>query len=206
MSLAPPPAPPRRSPGRPREFDADAALNAALLVFRQRGFQATSVADLSTAMALTPGSIYKAFTDKRTLFALAFQRYLHLRYAGLQERLAEETTGRGKLQAMLEHYAEVAHGLEGRRGCLVVGSASQMATFDADLADMVATALRRVDAKLLELVRLGQADGSVSLAVDPAALAQTLLCVVQGLRVVGKVGMKREDVMAVVRQAVRLLD
>lgn len=206
MHPATQPAPARRSPGRPREFDAEAALNAALLVFRQRGYHAASVSDLSTAMALTPGSIYKAFTDKRTLFALAFQRYLEVRYAGLQERLAAEATGRGKLSAMLEYYAEVSHGLEGRRGCLVVGSASQMATFDAELAEMVAQALRRVEAKLVELVRLGQADGSISTQQDAVVLAQTLLCVLQGLRVVGKVGMKREDAMAVVNQAMRLTD
>ncbi|KAA5985166.1 helix-turn-helix transcriptional regulator [Pantoea sp. M_5] len=61
---------PNKDRGRPRAFDTDAALDSAMLVFRQRGYHATSIGDLGQAMQLTTGSIYKAFTDKQTLFAL----------------------------------------------------------------------------------------------------------------------------------------
>lgn len=72
--------------GRPRAFDTDSALDSAMLVFRQKGYHATSIGDLGQAMQLTTGSIYKAFTDKRTLFANVFARYLSMRNSSLAAR------------------------------------------------------------------------------------------------------------------------
>src|SRR5262245_39754798 len=63
-----------RGRGRPREFDLDAALDKSVRVFRERGYHATSIADLTEAMKLASGSVYKAFKDKRAVFLAAFDR------------------------------------------------------------------------------------------------------------------------------------
>jgi AcrR family transcriptional regulator len=70
--------------GRPIGFDKDAALEAAMLLFWQRGYEGTSMADLTQAMGLNPSSIYAAFGDKHALFQLAVKRYMEMRaqYAG----------------------------------------------------------------------------------------------------------------------------
>src|SRR6201991_2848414 len=60
--------------GRPREFDIDAALDKAVTVFSERGFHATSIVDLTGAMELASGSVYKAFKDKQSVFIAAFDR------------------------------------------------------------------------------------------------------------------------------------
>ncbi|MGB6688345.1 MAG: TetR/AcrR family transcriptional regulator [Terracidiphilus sp.] len=65
--------------GRPIGFDKDAALEAAMLLFWERGFEGTSMADLTQAMGLNPSSIYAAFGDKHALFQLAVKRYMELR-------------------------------------------------------------------------------------------------------------------------------
>ena len=70
-----------RLPGRPREFDTDAAIDSALLVFRERGYHATSIKELSDATGLTAGSLYKAFGSKNGLFLAAFDRYTRTRSA-----------------------------------------------------------------------------------------------------------------------------
>lgn len=191
--------------GRPREFDMEAALDAALLVFRERGYHAASLEDLGTAMKLTPGSIYKAFRDKRAIFLAAFQRYTTTRNAELQELLGVEINGFDKIRAMLIFYAETSHGGEGRRGCLVVGSATQLATFDAEMAGGVTEALKRNETLLRELIRLGQSDGSVPSGIDSAATARTLLCLLQGFRVMGKIGQPRAEMLSAVDQAMRLI-
>ncbi len=194
-----------RGPGRPREFDMEKALDGALLTFRERGFHAASIADLSSAMDLTAGSIYKAFSDKRAIFLAAFDRYTSRRNARLQQLLEVEVSGLNKIRAALAFYAESSHGVEGRRGCLVAGSATELATFDSEMAARVTTALRRVETSLRTLIQLGQSDGSIPSDIDVEATARVLLCLLQGFRVIGKTGRTRADMIAAVDQAMRLL-
>jgi TetR/AcrR family transcriptional repressor of nem operon len=195
----------RRGPGRPREFDMEAALDGALLVFRERGYHAASLGDLSAAMQLTAGSVYKAFSDKRGIFLAAFDRYTNLRNAKLRQLLEAESNGFDKLGAMLGFYADASHGIEGRRGCLVVGSATELATFDAEMAARVTAALQRVETLLRDLIRLGQSDGSIASGIDADASACTLLCLLQGFRIIGKAGRTRAEMMAAADQALRLI-
>ncbi len=183
----------------------EAALDGAVLVFRKRGYHAASLADLGPAMGLANGSIYKAFSDKRALFLAAFDRYTAHRTEVLQQLLNAKACGLMKLQAMLTFYADASSGAEGRHGCLVVGSAAEMSTYDPEMAGKVTAALQRVEAQIRDLIQLGQADGSISAGLDAEAVATTLLCVLQGLRVIGKVGRSRADLTAAVSQAMRLL-
>jgi TetR/AcrR family transcriptional repressor of nem operon len=195
----------RRGPGRPREFDKEAALDRALLVFRERGYHAASLHDLGSAMKLTAGSIYKAFSDKRAIFLAAFDRYTDLRNAKLQQLLEAEANGRDKLRAMLGFYAEASHDIEGRRGCLVAVSATEFSTLDAKTAVRVTVALQRVETLLRDLIRLGLSDGSMAPGIDVDVAACTLLCLLQGFRVIGKTGRTRAEMMAAADQALRLI-
>jgi AcrR family transcriptional regulator len=91
--------------GRPISFDKDAALEAAMLLFWERGFEGTSMADLTHVMGLSPSSIYAAFGDKQDLFALAAKRYLEYRaqYAG---RALVQPTLEGVIRALFENTVE----------------------------------------------------------------------------------------------------
>ncbi|MBP0494880.1 TetR/AcrR family transcriptional regulator [Pararoseomonas indoligenes] len=202
---APSADPPRRGPGRPRAFDMDVALDKALLVFRERGYNATSVSDLAEAMGLATGSLYKAFTDKRGVFLAAFAHYERRRRAELQGLMDPEPTGFGKLRALLHSYAELSHDREGQRGCLVTGTANELATLDPEMAAQVRATVARTEAAIRDLLRLGQVDGTLSAALDIDAAARLLLSVLQGFRVVGKLGRARDEMVAAADQALRLL-
>jgi TetR/AcrR family transcriptional repressor of nem operon len=195
-----------RSPGRPREFDLDEAVDKAIGTFTENGYHATSLNKLTAAMEIAEGSLYKAFTDKRGLFLAAFERYVMLRGERLAQELAGTRTGREKVRAVLAVYAEYSHGKTGRRGCLVVGSAVDLASSDPEMAKRVAAVLASQEKRLLEFIREGQVDGSVSSRVDAAIIARLLLCVVQGMRVLGKTGRSREDMTSLVDSALKLLD
>jgi AcrR family transcriptional regulator len=80
--------------GRPIGFDKDAALEAAMLLFWERGYEGTSMADLTRAMGLNPSSIYAAFGDKRALFSLAVKRYMDTRAQYAFKALEEPTLER----------------------------------------------------------------------------------------------------------------
>jgi AcrR family transcriptional regulator len=205
MSFQPDASHARPRLGRPREFDMDQALDSALLVFRERGYSAASLAELGAAMELTAGSIYKAFSDKRALFLAAFDRYTELRGTQLRRALDAEVHGYAKLAALLRFYAEASHGAEGRRGCLVAGSAAELATFDTDMKHRVTSALDRLEDTLRALLRTGQDDGSVSSDLDVEAAARTMLAVLQGFRILGKTGRTRTEMIAAADQALRML-
>lgn len=113
--------------GRPREFDLDAALDEALRVFSERGYYAASISELTEAMGLTAGSVYKAFKDKRGVFVAAFDRYRRVRLQLIDECLAKAPNGYEKLHSLVAFFAEASCGEIGRRGCLVVGSATELA-------------------------------------------------------------------------------
>ncbi|WP_244642424.1 TetR/AcrR family transcriptional regulator [Phyllobacterium sp. 628] len=194
-----------RSRGRPREFDMNQALDNALRVFSERGYHATSIGNLTEAMQLASGSVYKAFKDKRGVFLASFDRYRAVRSSKLRVAVAAGKTGYECLHEALSFFANASQGLEGKQGCLVVSCASELATFDPEVAQKVATAMDVNEALILDLIRQGQADGSVSPDIDAAATARLLLCAVQGMRVVGKTGRTREEMMAAVGVAMKTL-
>jgi TetR/AcrR family transcriptional repressor of nem operon len=194
-----------RGPGRPREFDMEKALDQAIGVFRERGFHATSIGDLKDATDLTAGSIYKAFKDKRAVFLAAFDRYTSLRNAQIRSIADTAKSGRDRIRDLLAFYVRSSHGVEGRLGCLVVGSAVEMAIFDPEIAERVTSTLKKNEALLAGVIAQGQSDGSISSAIDAEDTARVLVCLTQGLRVVGKTGRPPPAPAIVVDAAMKLL-
>jgi TetR/AcrR family transcriptional repressor of nem operon len=197
---------PSRARGRPREFDIEAALDKAATVFCERGFHATSIIDLTDAMELASGSVYKAFKDKQSVFLAAFDRVLATRDEVLRRVAEADRPARDRVHQVLMFYADVSSGVVGKRGCLLTGSAMVLGTFDADVAQRVTTGLRTVETLLAKLIRVGQKDGSISKRVDCDATARLMLCTVQGMRVIGKTGRQRAQMRQTADIAMKLLD
>jgi TetR/AcrR family transcriptional repressor of nem operon len=183
---------PVRARGRPREFDIDDALDKAVRVFSERGYHATSIGDLTAAMEIASGSIYKAFKDKRDVLLAAFDRYKATRNEQIRHVADTTKSGRERLRDVLVSYVEASQGSEGRRGCLVVGCTVELAGLDPVIAARVSASLKGNEAFLAELIRHGQADGSIPININADDTARLLVCLTQGLRVVGKTGRKLE--------------
>lgn len=194
-----------RSRGRPREFEMDAALDAALRVFSERGYHAASISELTEAMGLASGSVYKAFKDKRGIFLAAFKRYRQLGRGRLEAKIASVKTGREKVFQMVMYYAELSHGEAGLKGCLVVGGANDLSLLDEEAAEHVAAAFSADEKLMADLIRIGQADGTIPPTVDADATALTFLCLTKGLRVIGKTGRGEKEMMAAAEAAMRLV-
>jgi TetR/AcrR family transcriptional regulator, transcriptional repressor for nem operon len=194
-----------RPRGRPREFDMDQALDQAIRVFCERGYNATSIGDLIDAMGLASGSIYKAFRDKHAVFLAALDRHVVLRKEQIAAAARSAKPARERLRDVLAFFVESSKGAEGRRGCMIVGSAVELAIVDREVAARVAASLGKNEAFLAELIREGQVDGSISAAIDPEQTARVMVCLTQGLRVVGKSGRAPQDTAAAVDIAMKLL-
>jgi TetR/AcrR family transcriptional repressor of nem operon len=195
-----------RSRGRPREFDVDAALDKAARVFSERGFHATSIADLTEAMQLASGSVYKAFKDKRAVFIAAFDRMQATRVAKLLRVVNADKSARNILHEVLFFYADSSCGVEGKRGCLLVSSATDLATFDPEIERRISAGFLHVEMLMARLIKKGQQDGSIPTTIDSGATARLMLCVVQGMRVIGKTGRTRAEMKQAADVAMKLLD
>ncbi|RDV05848.1 TetR/AcrR family transcriptional regulator [Undibacter mobilis] len=175
-----------RALGRPRTFDPEAAVERAMSVFWTRGYHATALPDLLRATRLSRGSLYAAFGDKHSLFLRALDRYIADALARMDDELAAGKDPVDGLRAYLAGYVERTSGAKGRRGCLLVATAMELAGRDADVDRRVAGFFKGMESRVTNALSRAQAAGKLAAGVEPASAARILLCFVEGLRVFGK--------------------
>lgn len=191
---------------RPRSFDEDKALDAAIACFWSRGLEATSVRDLAESMHINGPSLYNAFGDKRSLFAQALERYatrtMRERIARLERQRDPKTAIRTFVEDAIERSVADPH----RRGCLLVNSALEVAPHDSELRSRIAAYLDEIAAFFGRSIVAAQATGTVPHRVDAVDTARLLLGVVLGIRVLARTNPDRELLEGVARPALALLD
>lgn len=168
--------------GRPRSFDTEAALDRALQVFWEKGYEGASLSDLTAAMGINRPSLYAAFGHKRALFSKVLDRYVAESRCRLQEAL-HEPTARAFAERLLRGGATSMCSSGNPRGCLLV----QGALACGEAADSVRSELisRRHADEVTIRSRLKRAkeEGDLPPDSDPNALAQYLTTVLHGMAV-----------------------
>ncbi|WP_327304617.1 TetR/AcrR family transcriptional regulator [Streptomyces sp. NBC_01298] len=185
--------------GRPRSFDRDAALDKAMFAFWERGYEATSISDLTASLGISAPSLYAAFGDKRKLFDEVVVVYGG-RYGDFAAvALAEEPTARAALGRILREAAEVYTDPAHPPGCMVISAAVNTTS------DEVAQALRvRREANLVAFesrIRADVATGVLPAGTDTWALARYAGAVLQGMSQQSRDGAGREELEAVAELA-----
>jgi TetR/AcrR family transcriptional repressor of nem operon len=188
--------------GRPREFDPAVAIEAAGKVFWSQGYHATSIDDLCDATGLLRGSLYSAFGDKKGMLLGAIDRYAEKNLARFAESLSSAEPSREGLRSALLYYTRAATVLAGRHGCLVTNTAMELLPHDPDVAERVERIFRQMAALLSAAVIRGQAVGIFNAKLDERTVGNFLLCVIEGLRVLGKVKTYSEKELAAVVEVV----
>jgi TetR/AcrR family transcriptional repressor of nem operon len=184
--------------GRPRSFDENAVVERALDVFWSRGYHGTSLPDLLGATKLSRGSLYAAFGDKRALFLLALDRYIADALARLDVELDSGGAALAGIRACLAGYVERTSGVKGRRGCLLVATTMELTTHDPEVAHRIRRFFKAMGARLAAAFARAKALGELADGVEPSSAAHLLICVAEGLRVVGKTGAERAAAQAAV--------
>jgi TetR/AcrR family transcriptional repressor of nem operon len=191
---------------RPKEFDEAAALDAAILCFWSRGYEATSVRDLAEAMGITGASLYNAFGDKRALYRRALEHYAQRGFYDRARRFELQLAPRAAIGAFFDEIIALSLADDQRKGCMIVNSALEMAPHDPVFQSALAGVLRDMEAFFLRCVKAGQAAGTIS-AVQPAKdLARMLLGLLMGLRVLARSRPEPQLLRGLVRPALALLD
>ncbi len=190
--------------GRPREFDEDAVLDAAVQCFWIRGYEATSVRELIEKTGITGASLYNAFGDKRALYQKALDHYVE-GSIGERIRRCRELAPHEAIRAFFADILKRSLSDRQHKGCMLVNAALDVTPDDPESQKMVATALVRIETFFLECVRTGQADGTITRSLPAKDLAHHLLGTLMGLRVLARVRPERKLLEGVVSAALALL-
>ena len=194
----------RRSlpPGRPKAFDPDRALAAALRVFWEKGYEGTSLADLTATMGINKPSLYATFGDKAALFRKVVDHYMR-QQSKVWDDAFRLPTAKASVACILSSVADALTNGKNPRGCLLV----QAALSCGDEADCIKKELaaRRADGDGLIQARLlrAQAEGELSRGVDAAALSRFFSTVLRGMSVEASAGATRPQLQNVIKLAMK---
>jgi AcrR family transcriptional regulator len=166
-------------------------------LFWRRGYEATSISDLTAAMGINPPSLYSAFGDKERLFLEAVERYQSAHAGSMTCVFETEVSARNAIAHLLESVATDATRPDTPPGCMVITAATNCsasaAHIQAALADYRAKTVTNIRARLDRAV----AEGELSATTDTASLARFYATVIQGMTIQARDGVTREELLAV---------
>ncbi|MEC0106086.1 TetR/AcrR family transcriptional regulator [Paenibacillus taichungensis] len=185
---------------RQREFDTDQALEAAMQIFWDKGFEATSLSDLTTAMGIQRPSLYAAFGDKKELFETALRRYTTLHAAQVRSRLQHTSSVKEAFRALFEHIGAEGDLTDARHGCFCINTMVELAPHDPKFAVLTREHQMYLVAIFKETIERGQETGELSNDLDSSALSKSLVVSMIGLTVM----MKSEPDRSFVQQSIKV--
>lgn len=188
--------------GRPREFEIDAALDAALLLFWRHGYEGTSLASLTEAMGVNVPSLYAAFGNKEALFRKALDRYLQKPASYLPAAL-EEPTARRAVEKLFEGAIRMVMDRRHPDGCLLVHGSLASGPAAASIREELSRRRSAAEAAVRRRFERAIAEGDLSSTANAGELARFIMTVVWGLSVQAAGGATRAQLETVVEWALR---
>ena len=189
---------------RPREFDEQKVLEAAMLCFWRRGYEQTSMRDLAEEMGINTASVYNAFGDKRTLYRQELDHYLEHSTRDRIERLSP-LPPLSALRAFFGEIVERSVTDTQQRGCMLVNAALEVAPHDPAVKSLVADEIMFIQSFFRRCVGKGQDEGTITVKRSAEELATTLLSVLLGIRVLARTCPQRQILESAADGALALL-
>lgn len=168
----------QRCVGRPREFEEDRVLDAAMNIFWNQGYEGTSLKDLCSATGLHKGSLYQAFGDKHQLFLKSLKYYMEQSFKEVAASAYLHDSPMANLRSLLKEITIKC--IEGE-GCMVINSLVEMAPHDQEVKQMIDQSYAMKQRFLTDLIDRAQRDGEITIKQDPDRLAAVLMVTLAGL-------------------------
>jgi AcrR family transcriptional regulator len=187
--------------GRPRGFDRDAALEAAMFLFWRKGFAATSMNDLCDAMGVSSPSLYAAFGSKEALYIEAVERYVEVHGPPIWGKLAEGPTARAGIEKLLIAAAESLP----KSRATPAGCMAALAAVGDEWPAAIACVVRKVRLEMLGALRsrleTAVTQGELSLSTDVDGLSRFYLGIYQGMAIQARDGATQAELRGVAAAA-----
>ncbi len=196
----------RRSRGRPKVFDRDAALDKAMALFWQHGYEATSMAHLVAATGAKAPTLYAEFTNKEGLFRAALDRYI-ARFIEKNETLLF-ATDKSLEQALGDYFDAIARfftSKETPNGCFIISTSSALAASSEEIANTIKTRHARQAQTITHFLQLRQQRGEIPLQCNINHLADYLCCILQGMSVSAREGASLAALLRIAETTRRIL-
>ena len=188
------------SRGRPREFDTELALGAALRVFWAKGYEGASLSDLTDEMGITRPSLYAAFGNKEALFRQALDLYERDKLTYIGDAI-EAPTARDVAERLLMGSVDAATTGD-CKGCMGVIASVACQSVEPSIRDDVNA--RAESSRRAIIARMQQAidAGEFRVATEAEAITRYLLAIMQGISVQAQSGASREELLQVADSAI----
>lgn len=190
---------------RPREFDETAALQAAMRAFWSKGYEGTSIGDLTEAMGVSRSTLYASFGEKDLIFDRALELYAEEISSERYAILRNARSVRQGLQDYFRNHIDVATGSRYPGGCLLVNTAAESGSVSERVAEVVARRADRAEKAIRALLERGRDAGELPVKADIAGLARMFLAVTYGIHILAKMGRDRRNLNGMVESALRSL-
>jgi AcrR family transcriptional regulator len=188
--------------GRPISFDKDAALEAAMLIFWERGYEGTSMADLTHAMGLNPSSIYAAFGDKQALFQLVVKRYMELR-AQYAVKALEEPTLERFIRALFDNTVAFLTTPGHPPTCMTLAGAAGCSLDATPARDLMTEIRRQNQVALRERLLKARKSGELPKEINVDDYTRYLSTIIAGLSIQAANGSTKAELKRTAQMALR---
>ncbi|OKP98861.1 TetR/AcrR family transcriptional regulator [Paenibacillus sp. P46E] len=192
---------------RPREFDEEKALHAAMQIFWEKGYEATSLSDLTEKMGIQRPSIYSAFGDKKGLFEAALRMYTKSHAASVRASLQKKAFVKEAFRTFFENLVEEEYREKSsNKGCFCINTMVELSPHDAKFEILTREHQMYLSVIFQETLERGMRSGELDAGMDAKALAQSLVISLIGLTVMMKCRPDRNFVDQAVHTILLLLE
>lgn len=193
---------------RTKEFDEDAVLLKAMLLFWEQGYEKTSMQDLVTCMGIHKGSLYDTFGDKHSLYIKALKKYIDMFdqvvKRPVMRRMADTNSAKESIRFILELIVQPESGIPD--GCFMVNTATELAKQDPISRDLVLLGWANFEQFLREIIEEGQQSGEISKTLNAEFLSYYFNNTLIGLRVLVKAISEKEKFEHIINMNLSVLD
>jgi TetR/AcrR family transcriptional regulator, transcriptional repressor for nem operon len=191
---------------RQKEFDRDEVLHKAMEVFWTRGYEGASIQDLVKHMGINRQSMYDTFGDKHSLFLEALDRYREIQSRKVFDVLERPGSMKKNLRQLFEEVVARSLSAEGRRGCFVGNSMSELAGRCKETATRTCNSVASAEKMFQKALQRGKEQGELRRVSDTRAVARFLYSNLQGLLLMAKATRDRKLLNDVVKVTLSVLD